>query len=243
MAQASGKPGRIVLVTGGARGIGQAIARRFINGNDYVAIADVLPFPGRFERSDAVSFHSCDLADAQQVRTLAQSVLLRYGQVDVLVNNAATGFQFVNLADMGIEHWDNVQDVNLRAPAWLSRALLSNMIARKKGVIVNVASCAAFQAEAGHTAYAASKAGLVALTKCLAREVGRYGVRVVCVVPGWIATEDNLPGERDRQWLAENVSLGRVGTAEEVAEVVWFLASDAASYITGQSIIVDGGNL
>jgi 3-oxoacyl-[acyl-carrier protein] reductase len=111
----------------------------------------------------------------------------------------------------------------------------------KGGVIINIASCSAFTPEGGHTAYAASKAGLMAFTKCLAREVGRYGIRAVSVVPGWIATESNPPREEDRGWLAENVSLGRVGKPAEVAEVVWFLAGEAASYVTGQAVIVDGG--
>jgi 3-oxoacyl-[acyl-carrier protein] reductase len=175
------------------------------------------------------------------VEQLVVQVRSDFERVDVLVNNAATGFQFIDLVHMAQEHWDCVQATNLRAAALLCRSFLPGMIARGQGVIVNIASCAAFEPEGGHTAYAASKAGLVALTRCLAREVGRHGIRVVCVTPGWIGTETNLPGEQDKQWLVDNVSLGRAGRLEEVAEVVWFLASEAASYITGQSIVVDGG--
>jgi NAD(P)-dependent dehydrogenase (short-subunit alcohol dehydrogenase family) len=163
------------------------------------------------------------------------------GASDARSSNGLLGFEFIDLVDMSQAYWDRVQATNLRGAALLSKAFLKGMIARGEGVIINIASCAAFQPEAGHTAYASSKAGLVALTKCLAREVGRCGVRVVGVIPGWIATEGNAPSASDEEWLANNVSLGRAGRAEEVAEAVWFLASEAASYITGQSIIVDGG--
>jgi 3-oxoacyl-[acyl-carrier protein] reductase len=175
------------------------------------------------------------------IEQFAEEVTGRLRRVDVLINNPATGFEFTDLIDMTQAHWDHVQETNLRGAALLAQSFLRGMIARREGVIINIASCAAFQPEGGHTAYASSKAGLVALTKCLAREVGRYGIRVVCVIPGWIGTENNAPSEQDKEWLANNVSLGRVGMPEEVAEVVWFAASQAASYLTGQSIVVDGG--
>ena len=230
-------------MTGGARGIGRAILHRFVEGGDRVVVADVLPMPADLGRPERIAYHACDLSDPGQIAAFAARVRADLGPVDVLVNNAATGFQFIDLLDMDVAHWERVQNTNLRGAALLTQALLKDMVTSKAGVIVNIASGAAFQAEAGHTAYAASKAGLVALTRCLAREVGRYGIRVVCVVPGWIATEDNRPSEQDALWLADNVSLGRAGTPAEIAEVVWFLASRAASYISGQAILVDGGEI
>jgi NAD(P)-dependent dehydrogenase (short-subunit alcohol dehydrogenase family) len=232
---------RNILVTGGAQGIGRAIVERFLAGGDHVIIVDNLPLPETNSGRKEFSYYRVDLSDLSQITAFTAELLKTFLNIDILVNNAATGFHFINLMEMQIEHWDMVQATNLRGAAILVKTCLERMIPARKGVIVNIASCAAFLPEPGHTAYAASKAGLLAFTKCLAREVGRSGIRVVSVVPGWIETENNTPTEEDKRWLADNVSLGRAGRKEEIAEVVWFLASDSASYITGQAFIVDGG--
>ena len=232
---------RVVVVTGGARGIGRAIVDRFLKGGDRVVIADTLPPPNDLLGNENAACYAVDVSKPAQTTTFVDQVLDRYGHIDVLINNAATGFQPISLVDMPPEQWDTVQETNLRGAVLLARSCLSSMLAAGKGVIVNISSCSAFTPESGHTAYAASKAGLIAFTKCLAREVGPHGIRVVCVVPGWIGTESNRPDEAGQRWLAENVSLGRAGQPDEVAEAVWFLAGEAASYISGQAVIVDGG--
>ncbi|MBA1336257.1 MAG: 3-oxoacyl-[acyl-carrier protein] reductase [Firmicutes bacterium] len=232
---------KIVVVTGGARGIGRAIVECFIRENMQVIVADILPKPKDFNDFAHLFYYACDLSNVDNLNIFTKEIIDRFGSIDVLINNAATGFSFVDLVDITYKYWDKVQNTNLRSAALLSSSFLNGMIKNKSGVIVNISSCASFQPEPGHTAYASSKAGLVALTKCLAHEVGKHGIRVVCVIPGWIATEANKISEKDKNWISTNVSLGRVGKPEEIAEVVKFLVSDSASFITGQSIIVDGG--
>jgi NAD(P)-dependent dehydrogenase (short-subunit alcohol dehydrogenase family) len=232
---------RVVVVTGGARGIGRATVDRFLAAGAHVVVGDILPAPEDLDAHGAVTYLHCDLSDAGSIGGFAQRILDEFGHVDVLVNNAATGFDFVDLLDTSRETWDAIHHTNLRGPALLAKELLPSMIARRSGVVINVGSCSAVDPEPGHTAYASSKAGLHAFTRALAKEVGKHGIRVVCVAPGWIATEIAMPAAADREWIKANVALGRPGDPDEVAEVIRFLASDAASYITGATIIVDGG--
>ena len=204
-------------------------------------VADILPAPRDLTNNERATFLRCDLRNTENIYSFVKELLRSYRWVDVLINNAACGFELVDLAKMSLGCWEDVLNTNLRGAVWLTRLLLPSMLERGKGVFINVSSSSAFVPEAGHTAYASSKAGLIAFTRSLAREIGPYGLRSVCVVPGWIATENNLPDEKGEAWLKKNVSLGRAGEPAEIAEVVWFLTSPAASYINGQAIIVDGG--
>lgn len=178
-------------------------------------------------------------ADARRLPRVAQD---SFGRLDVLVNNAG----IVRLAAVTAtpeEVWDEIQAVNLKGTYLCAQAALDVMLAQGSGVIINISSGSSLAPHPRGSAYAASKAGILAFTRSLARKVGRSGVRAVAVVPGWIATESNLPNDEDRAWLAANTSLGRAGRPEEIAGVVAFLAGPDAGFISGQAVIVDGGEI
>jgi 3-oxoacyl-[acyl-carrier protein] reductase len=172
---------------------------------------------------------------------MVQQTVERFGQIDILVNNAGT-LVLKPMVEQTEEEWDRVLDVNLKGVFLCCRHMLPEMIKRKRGAIVNIASIAAFHVTVPHVPYAASKAGVVALTRDLAYEVGRLGIRVNAIVPGPIATPmvGNVSDEQ-REAIAKSILLGRMGQPEDIGQAAVFLASDAASYITGATIPVSGG--
>jgi 3-oxoacyl-[acyl-carrier protein] reductase len=231
--------GKRALVTGGARGIGRAISHELAAGGAETVICDL---PGTSEAEQVASEVGglalyADVTKADDVARL----IAEAGDIDILVNNAGITRDGL-LARMSEEDWRAVIDVNLTSVYLVCHAAIRGMMKRRAGSIVNLSSVVGLRGNAGQTNYAASKAGIVAFTVSLAREVGSRGVRVNAVAPGYIETRltDVLPDEV-KQSMLKSTSLGRFGQAEDVARVVRFLASEEAAFITGEVIVVDGG--
>jgi 3-oxoacyl-[acyl-carrier protein] reductase len=186
-----------------------------------------------------VYIRQADVSDYAQVRSMTADILERYGRIDVLVNNAGvTRDGFLML--MSEKDWAGVVDVNLNGTFHCSKAVSENMISRREGVIINVSSLSGITGLAGQTNYAAAKGALHAITRSLARELGSRGITVNCVSPGLIDTASSAHAFDDAA-IRRIVPLQRAGTADDVAHAVGFLASDAAAYITGQILPVNGG--
>jgi 3-oxoacyl-[acyl-carrier protein] reductase len=236
--------GKAALVTGASGGIGGAIA-----GGLHSAGAAVVLSGTKLDRLEALSDElgershvvSADLADVAAVAALAAKAEERVGVVDILVNNA--GITRDNLAlRMNDDEWADVIAINLNAAFQLSRALLRSMLKRRWGRIINITSIVGVTGNPGQANYAASKAGIIGMSKSLAHEVASRGITVNCIAPGFVSTAmtDEL-GEDQRKKLLERVPIGRLGEGSDVAAAALFLASDEAGYVTGQTLHVNGG--
>jgi len=241
---------KVAIITGAAEGIGKATAIEFVKEGAKVVVADVnLELAEKTVEElkmlggEAIAV-KVDVANPDDVNAMVSKTLERFGRIDILFNNAGISIQ-KSLLEMTLEDWRRVIDVNLTGVFLCSQAVARVMIQQRRGVIINMASSLGFVAIPRRAAYCASKAGVIGLTRELAVELAPYGIRVVAVAPGWIATQRVLNlakrGIVNEEAIKMMTPMGRLGTPEEVAKVVVFLASDDASFITGDTILIDGG--
>jgi 3-oxoacyl-[acyl-carrier protein] reductase len=239
---------QVAIVTGGTRGIGRAIsilfaeegARVVANFSKDVEAAENLISEAQSRRLNLGLFKA-DVTQFDQVKEMVEDVFAEYGRIDILVNNVGLiRDNFLML--MSDEDWDALMKANLKSLFYCCKAVIRKMIPEKRGKIVNISSVSGIIGASGQTNYAATKGGMISFTKSLARELGSFNIHVNAVAPGLIESEvlSKMPKEKIDA-IVRSASLGRMGKPEEVARAVLFLASEHSSYITGQTLIVDGG--
>jgi len=240
---------KIAVVTGASQGIGKIIAFELAKSGAHVAcisrnkkaiesIVDEITING----GQASSF-PCDISDSDTLSEIITEIIKENSRIDILVNNAGITKDSL-LIRMSIEQWDDVINTNLKGAFHCTKAVVRYMMKNKFGRIINITSIVGLTGNAGQANYAASKAGLIGMTKSIAKEVASRGITANCIAPGWIETSmtDKLSGEVKNEFLS-HIPVGRIGSPDDIANAVIFLASDEAGYITGQTITVDGGRI
>jgi 3-oxoacyl-[acyl-carrier protein] reductase len=240
--------GKIALVTGASRGIGKAIAIKFAQeGADiaFTARSETKHFLDTVAQVTAFGVrckgYTSDASDFKQTHELVDQVMADFGRIDILVNNAGVTRDGL-IMRMSEEQWDEILTVNLKSAFNFTHAVVPIMARQRGGSIINMTSIVGIAGNAGQCNYAASKAGMIGLAKSVAKEMGSRGIRANSIAPGFVETEmtDALPEDVRQGWL-KMIALRRSATPEDVANVALFLASDLSGYVTGQTIVVDGG--
>jgi 3-oxoacyl-[acyl-carrier protein] reductase len=239
--------GKLVLVTGASRGIGKAIAIRL-----GAAGATIIGTATSDEGAENISKAFADnkvsgkgiklnVTDNEQIASLVKTINEDFGSIDILINNAGITRDNI-LLRMKEDEWEDIINTNLSSLYKMSKSVLRGMIKKRSGRIISITSVVGVMGNAGQSNYAAAKAGMIGFTKSLAREVGVRGITVNAVAPGFIETDmtNNLPDEQ-KEALASQIPMGRLGVPDEIAQAVLFLAGDSGSYITGQTLHVNGG--
>lgn len=239
---------RVALVTGAGRGIGATIARTLAADNTDIAVVDygeessaAAALQAIAEAGAAVRYYRCDVSDFPAAKAVADSVAKDFGKIDILVNNAGVTADKL-IMRMSEEDWDRVLSINLKGCFNMVKHVTPYMMRKRYGRIVSISSVVGLMGNAGQANYAASKAGIIGLTKTVAKEFGSRGITANAVAPGFIKTAmtDALT-EEQKQAMYKMIPLGRLGETQDIADAVKFLVSDAAAYITGVVLKVDGG--
>lgn len=239
--------GQVAIVTGAARGLGRLIAETLADAGAKVACVDVntdlleATVGSINEAGGEATAYGCDVTDSQRVTEVVGEVVTRWGGLQILVNNAGITRDGL-LMRMKDEQWDSVLNINLRGTFLFTRAACKPLIKGRRGRIINIASVSGLMGNAGQANYSASKAGVIGLTRTVAMELASRNITVNAIAPGFIKTEMTAQlGDELVKTIEEQVPLGRLGEPRDVADAVLFLASEAAAYITGHVLTVDGG--
>jgi 3-oxoacyl-[acyl-carrier protein] reductase len=240
---------KVAVVTGASRGIGKSIAETFASAGAIVICVSrsedaLINLVESLKASGGnAHYRTCDISDGEAFTSMVKSIVTDFGQLDILINNAGIT-QDTLLMRMSDEQWTQVLDINLKGAFFGIKAVMRPMMKKRWGRIINISSIVGITGNAGQANYAASKAGLIGLKKIVAKEVASRGITVNCIAPGFIKTDmtDEL-SDQVKEKILKDIPIGRMGDGSDIASAVLFLASEEASFITGQTIVIDGGQI